>query len=215
MIDQPIQTEEFLGCTIEIYPDECPVTPRDWANYTTIHAYHPEYNLADHDDDKELNREPDWEEFIQGAQDIKDILHWKPLYLKRFRRGPKLKAVSKNSNFNTSSKMAGFAIVLAETAEKLGGMNKDWKEWDQIIDDEIEVYSKYLRGDVEGYKVVDSDGEEMDSCWGYFDRDHLLDTARAIIGRRLYHQRKRNLEDHNHKLNGIRFRDLVSKEEVA
>jgi hypothetical protein len=36
------------------------------------------------------------------------------------------------------------------------------------LEQEVETYSEYLGGEVYGYQVIDSDGEVIDSCWGYF-----------------------------------------------
>ena len=33
---------------------------------------------------------------------------------------------------------------------------------------EIEVFSKYLNGEVYGFVIEDEQGEEVDSCWGFF-----------------------------------------------
>jgi hypothetical protein len=38
---------------------------------------------------------------------------------------------------------------------------------------EIEMYGAYLAGEVYGYEVVDSNGNELDSCWGFYGLDHV------------------------------------------
>lgn len=33
---------------------------------------------------------------------------------------------------------------------------------------EVEEFSSYLSGEVYGYQIVDDDGKEIDSCWGFY-----------------------------------------------
>jgi hypothetical protein len=50
---------------------------------------------------------------------------------------------------------------------------------------EVETYDQYLTGDVYYYTTVDSNGNNVDSCGGYFGHDHeksgLLEAARGSI----------------------------------
>lgn len=39
------------------------------------------------------------------------------------------------------------------------------------LDGEVETFDQYLRGDVYGFIIEDEDGEETDSCWGFFGDD--------------------------------------------
>jgi hypothetical protein len=41
----------------------------------------------------------------------------------------------------------------------------------RILMSEVEVYSAYLSGDVYGYTIISPDGEELDSCWGFYNVD--------------------------------------------
>jgi hypothetical protein len=53
------------------------------------------------------------------------------------------------------------------------------KEWTKELEDkvikcleqEVETYDQYLTGDVYGFVVYDEDGQEVDSCWGFFGDD--------------------------------------------
>ena len=42
---------------------------------------------------------------------------------------------------------------------------------DKVIEAEVEVFDQYLRGDVYGFRVLDKEGEEEDSCWGFYGDD--------------------------------------------
>ena len=41
-----------------------------------------------------------------------------------------------------------------------------------VVRGEVDEYSAYLRGDVYGFAVLDADGEHLDSCWGFYERDY-------------------------------------------
>lgn len=55
------------------------------------------------------------------------------------------------------------------------------------LDQEVETYDAYLRGDVWGFVLENEDGEHIDSCWGFYGddkdgiREHLEDDARALL----------------------------------
>jgi hypothetical protein len=42
----------------------------------------------------------------------------------------------------------------------------------------VDEWNQYLSGDVWGYVIKDEEGEELDSCWGYYGRDHCEQSAR-------------------------------------
>ena len=41
-----------------------------------------------------------------------------------------------------------------------------------ILESEVKEYDQYLTGDVWGYTITDDDGEEIDSCWGFYGHDY-------------------------------------------
>lgn len=45
---------------------------------------------------------------------------------------------------------------------------------------EIEEYDKFSRGEVFGY-VIQKDGEEVDSCWGYIGQEYAEEEARGAL----------------------------------
>ena len=42
---------------------------------------------------------------------------------------------------------------------------------EELLRAEIETYSKYMSGDVWGFTVENSDGDIVDSCWGFYGND--------------------------------------------
>ena len=51
----------------------------------------------------------------------------------------------------------------------------------------VEEWNQYLSGDVWGYRIVDEDGNEADSCWGHYGREwcesQAAEALRAVIDR--------------------------------
>ena len=59
---------------------------------------------------------------------------------------------------------------------------------EQQLRQEVSAYDDYLTGNCFGYVVERSDGEEIDSCWGFIGdyEGHCLEAARqAVSGARL------------------------------
>ena len=53
---------------------------------------------------------------------------------------------------------------------------------------EIETLDQYLTGQVYGYRVFDPEGEELDSCWGFFgESDYCLSEGVAVAE---YHEQE-------------------------
>jgi len=46
---------------------------------------------------------------------------------------------------------------------------------------EVGTYDQYLRGDIYGFKITDPEGEEIDSCWGFFGEESCLDEAKQNV----------------------------------
>lgn len=113
-----------------------------------------------------------------------------------------------DAQWNCSS--IGFAFVEKKTAEKEMPQRKltdeqknDWKKWAYaMMEGEMETYNKYVSGEVYGYMIEDEEGEEASNvhlcgCWGFYDKDHLLEYAKNDIDTYLEEKRetrKNNLE---------------------
>jgi hypothetical protein len=58
----------------------------------------------------------------------------------------------------------GFVLVSKE----------EWKDEDKAKEEAtslLETWNQYLCGDIWGFKVVDEEGEELNSCWGFYGED--------------------------------------------
>ena len=48
---------------------------------------------------------------------------------------------------------------------------------ESVLRAEVDTYGDYLTGQVYGYVVEDSDGEQRDSCWGFYGLDYCKQEA--------------------------------------
>ena len=51
----------------------------------------------------------------------------------------------------------------------------------QLLIDEIKTYDQYIRGEVYGYVLLDKTGNEIASCWGFYDLDYIKEKVNRII----------------------------------
>lgn len=119
----------------------------------------------------------------------------------------------------------GFAYVEKSTAKEEGMLDPgeeydhDWKKWAYaMMEAEMKVYDQYCCGEVYGYMIEDEDGEEASDvllcgCWGYYEKDYMLEEAKNCIDTYLEKKRetrKNNLETLSKNLAslfGITFTD--------
>jgi hypothetical protein len=82
----------------------------------------------------------------------------------------------------------GFIYVSMERARKeWSGTDEEIREKaKKYLRSEVEEYDQYLTGDVWGYRIFetaseedDEEGEEHDSCWGFYGMDYCMEEAKS------------------------------------
>lgn len=152
--------------TLKIVLDEDPMNPRDWDNLGKMVMFHNRYNLPNECD--ETYSVESAQEFL--AENHKDIF-WFPIYMLDH-SGVSVSTRSFNDPWDSGC--VGFIFV-----EK-SDVRKEWKvqRISQKIKDivsknligEVETYDDYLTGNVYGYQILDSDGNCVDSCYGFYGK---------------------------------------------
>jgi hypothetical protein len=87
------------------------------------------------------------------------------------------------------SGQSGFVWISKKAARENFGVKRLTSKHREILENMLpgwlRAFEAYLNGDVYGFRVVNPEGTETESCWGYLGGDHeasgLLDAAREFI----------------------------------
>jgi hypothetical protein len=155
--------------TAEIYTDTDPESPRDWCNIGTMVCWHSRYTLGD----EQPTQDPEtWlENFIESTEADETSFIRLPLYLYdhsglAMSRSPFL--------CRWDSGQVGWIYCERGT----DGLTDEQIEKNLI--GEVEIYSKYLSGEVYGIILKDGD-EEIDSCWGFYGLSDAESEAQELL----------------------------------
>lgn len=77
--------------------------------------------------------------------------------------------------------LIGYAYMEKSEVQKECGKTY-WKDWAlNQMNIEMEIYSKYVSGEVYGFVAENKGGEHIDSCWGYYDQAEAISDAKSAI----------------------------------
>ena len=183
---------KYKGHTIEIHTDEDPINPRENDNLGTMICFHRSYDLGDPMVKDDYTDQDSFKAYLKANEKQLIIL---PLYLYDH-SGITMNTTGFSCPWDSGQ--VGIIYITKEKARKEYG----WKSLNaariekikERLRAEVKEYDQYLTGDVYGYVVKDSTGEEIHSCWGYWGSDHeasdLLPSARGEIDATIEAQRK-------------------------
>ena len=163
-MDTPILEKEVNTYTIKIYTENDPQNPREeWENFGKMVCFHRNYKLGD----KHSFSVESLQEFLD---ENKDKIVALPLYLYDH-SGMTMSAKPFSCIFDS-----GQVGVIYATYEDIRKAYKIKRVSPKILEQvksrllsEVEVFDRYLTGQVYGYVVEDSKGNDIDSCWGYYE----------------------------------------------
>ena len=178
----------FCASTVRIIGDQNPENPREFmAEQATMVCRHPRYHLGDEESPGLINSmhgiledlDEDLDEDIDEAEVYAifyatDKLIALPLYLYDH-SGITMNTTGFSCGWDSGQ--VGFIWVSQKQAQDQwpttdGETEYDWQERvKRYLEGDVSVYDQYLRGDVYGFVVEDEDGEELDSCWGFYGSD--------------------------------------------
>ena len=205
-----VETHEQDGYKVELFYDDWAENPRtSWSQVATMVCSHRRYQLGDeqatwdewaaeqleryfpeemaHHYDLENSDNPnDWakadayyKRLIDRLDEVMEIM---PLYLYEhsgitISTGP--------FSCPWDSGMVGIIYMTREQIlEQFGGKlltKKKRHQAQELMKDEVHEYDQYLTGDIYGYVVTDPNGDEVDSCWGFFGYDFAKQEAKAAL----------------------------------
>jgi len=68
----------------------------------------------------------------------------------------------------------GFYIITQNSADNIG-LEKTPKNWEKVIEGELELYNKYINGDYYQFFLYDKDGEMIDNCSNIAEIEDIRD----------------------------------------
>jgi len=182
-----IYIDETNDVEANIYQDESAESPRDWDNMGTIYYKHRDYTLGEHEltagsIEDYMRQIADNEGFAEAQNDDEvsdeNIEKWiekhliiKPIYIYDH-SGITISTGAFSCPWDSGQ--CGY-IVAKKGAEEMTDEGID-----KCLEQEIKTFDEYLRGDVYGYQIM-VDGDETDSCWGYFGYDYCIEEATSAL----------------------------------
>ncbi len=202
------KTEKYRGYTIQIVDDEDPMNPRtEWDNLAVMCCWHRRYHLGDmevvakrlrpvsdnysepidllyelaglHREDcqDEEGNDYTYEELQRSIEAQGHIIS--PLYLYDH-SGITISMGGFSCPWDSGQ--VGWVYMTHDTIQENwdGDKEKAWK----CMKGEVETYDQFLTGDVWGYEVLDSEGDTIHSCSGYYGEEGAKDAlqeARHLI----------------------------------
>ncbi len=211
-MEEPLEVIEYREHKIEVWADDDPANPcTDWDMASKMVCWHRRYRLG-HEQPRENPEE--WLDY-RLSEEYEDIDTWLSsasldMKLFLFSRHNLVIPLYLYDHGSISISTGSF-IGRAHHAEWDSGVVgwiyishenilKEWGEGGDVVTDqimtqaiaclnaEVRTYNHYLTGEVYGFKIIMPNGEESDSCWGYYgsdDKKYMIDECKAGIDARL------------------------------
>lgn len=178
-MDDAIESFTVGDLTVKIYPDGDPGSPREWDNLGHMVCFHSRYDLGDKKHE------------FSDPQELIDFLENTPppvcltLYLLDH-SGLRMNC----GGFSMCDPQGwdwgrvGYIYVTREEILKEYSRKRLSKKLiakvREVLESEVKTYDEYLTGAVYGYVVEDPDGDNIDSCWGFYGFDYCKTTAKEV-----------------------------------
>ena len=160
---------------LRVVQDSCYDSPREWDNLGKMICFHKRYDLGD-SHNYNVDDYNSWEELSKAIikEESKGSIIL-PLYLYDH-SGISISTGAFSCRWDSGQ--VGFIVadrkkVLQEFGSKI--LTKKLKDQViKILENEVQTYSQYLEGDVYGFIIEDEEGEQLDSCFGFYGNDFAI-----------------------------------------
>jgi len=200
---KPIEAIEYKEHTIEIHYDQDPENPRDWDNLGCMFCLHRRYSLGDKHSHETVET---WPEEIAcpgiEIEELEDLTEeqlwrlvdkhyiWLPLYLYDHSGISMSTSHQYPYNDHWDAGQVGYIYVSKEKALKEYDKKRWSKKFEQrileVLTREVDIYDEYLRNEVYGYILKDQNGDEVDSCRGYYGdtgKKQMIQECKELVDR--------------------------------
>lgn len=165
---------------LKIVYDDSPESPREWDNLSRMVCFHGRYSLGDSHNYKSGDYNG-WDGLSMAIKKDYDVAVILPLYLYDH-SGITISTSAFSCPWDSGQ--VGFVFVTKEDIRNNYGIKRVTKklieEVEKIIISEIETYDDYLRGNVYGFILEDNEGNQIDSCFGFYGDDSIKDLGEHI-----------------------------------
>jgi len=180
-MNTPLEVIDYKNYKIKVYPDGEPLNPReDFDNFGTMVCFHKRYTLGDKHDlqSYDFNSWLEMEGYLIKHYDAIIL----PIYMYDH-SGITIRTYPFECRFDSGQ--IGFIFVSKEQARKELNkkrlMKKDIKKIEEMLNNEVKYYDKYLRGDFYGFVIDSNEGNHSDSCWGFDNYEYMINECKSII----------------------------------
>lgn len=166
-----IAEKEINTYKIKIFIDNNPENPRtEWDNLGHMVCFHKSYTLGDKENNYSSSDYSSWEDMEKDIIKQEKVVVILPLYLYDH-SGITISTTPFSCPWDSGQ--VGFIYVTRKDILKEFSCKKITKDLKnravKILESEVECYDMYLRGDVYGYIIEDEQGNNIESCWGFYD----------------------------------------------
>lgn len=157
---------------LKVVQDSFGDSPREWDNLGTMICFHNRYDLGDenHYRSDDYNSWDEMEKAILKEEGRGSVIL--PLYLYDH-SGISISVGSFGCKWDSGQ--IGFIVVSKkDILKEFGGkiVTKKLREKiEKLLIGEVKVYDQYLSGEIYGFQIVDEEGEQLDSCYGFYGTD--------------------------------------------
>jgi hypothetical protein len=178
MNSEYVVSQEQIGkYTVKVLLDENPESPREWDNFGVMICWHNRYNLGDDNGKGNCQRQfPEPEDFTEFEKENKLI----KLPLRLYEHSGISMSTSNSYPYNDiwDSGQVGWIFITYENIKKKFNCKRITKTIkEKVINNligEVKTYDAYLTGQVYGFRVEDEEGNNVDSCWGFYGKEDCL-----------------------------------------
>jgi len=168
-----IEERKIKGYTIKIYQDDFSENPREWDNLGEMVCFHRRYDLGDKHN---FSDSEDFMEFLKKE---------KPVFLPLFLYDHSGITMSTRSfhgrlpqgHAEFDSFQVGVIYATKEKIKKEYGVKTITKKIREkvlgLLESEVKTYDQFLRSEVYGFILEDPEGNNIDSCWGFFGSESI------------------------------------------
>ena len=192
--------------TLKIVQDSNGESPREWDNLGTIAYRSRNYTLGDEEIDDPiewledmLDKPKKYEYTDERLQELETILFEKYIALPVYKYEHSGIAIS-TTPFSCSwdSGKIGYIYVSKEDVRKGYTVKRITNKLKQkvlsVLKGEIETFNTYINNDIYGFKILNEDGDIIDSCYGFYGTDWKNNGIIAYIDNELLDVTEKELE---------------------